>query len=426
MPRSMLRLSLLALVAALAPTLAGDRLDPAAGPLQAAVARLNRTSAPGAAAAIEVLRDAGPAGLDAALAERKRLVADGRDTVELDAALDQLAGQLGAAESRLYWYTDLDQALAEARTADKPVLSLRLLGRLDESLSCANSRLFRALLYPDPEVSKTLRERFVLHWESVRPAPIIRIDFGDGRTIERTIAGNSIHYVLAPDGRILDAIPGLNLPTTFLSNLEHAASRLHLDRDALRQSWRDELGHLARTYLDAANITGTPRDIALRWQPVAFDTDGTAPARAAAPIAISKRAIERPLLGGLDPRAAEADAAVEQWTRLGEYYRHPQMLSEASIAQIAAQTGQQGEALAKTLSTLESTLLADTAQNQLSLRRNLLVWLADGEGELGLKTYNEHVYSALFRTPSTDPWLGLAPSDVFAAVDGGGLRRVSG
>ena len=33
---------------------------------------------------------------------------------------------------------------------------------------------------------------------------------------------------------------------------------------------------------------------------------------------------------------------------------------------------------------------------------------------------NEWVYAELFLTPSKDPWLGLAPSDVYTALDGDG------
>ena len=33
---------------------------------------------------------------------------------------------------------------------------------------------------------------------------------------------------------------------------------------------------------------------------------------------------------------------------------------------------------------------------------------------------NEWVYAELFLTPSSDPWLGLAPRDVYTALDGGG------
>ena len=71
-----------------------------------------------------------------------------------------------------------------------------MLGRLDEDLSCANSRLFRATLYANQDVSAFLREHFVLYWSSERPVPRVTIDYGDGRRLERTTTGNSAHYVL--------------------------------------------------------------------------------------------------------------------------------------------------------------------------------------------------------------------------------------
>src|SRR6478736_10291808 len=94
----------------------------------------------------------------------------------------------------LHWFTNLDEAIAASR--GKPILSLRLLGRLDQELSCANSRFFKKLLYPDPRIAQVLREDFVLHWQSVRPVPIVTIDFGDGRRVTRTLTGNSAHLVL--------------------------------------------------------------------------------------------------------------------------------------------------------------------------------------------------------------------------------------
>jgi len=129
--------------------------------------------------------------------------------------IDREAGQIGAATSRLFWYTDLDAAKKAARDEHKPLLSLRLLGRLDEELSCANSRFFRKMLYSDPTIARLLRERFVLHWESLRPVPLLTIDFGDGRSIKRTITGNSIHYLVLPDGRLADALPGMIDANTF-------------------------------------------------------------------------------------------------------------------------------------------------------------------------------------------------------------------
>src|SRR5215468_2318791 len=126
--------------------------------------------------------------------------------------LDQLCAQKDAHTSLLYWFTDLDAAIAEARRARKPILSLRLLGRLDEELSCANSRFFRKLLYPEPRINQVLRRDFVLHWQSVRAVPRVTIDFGDGRRVERTLTGNSVHLVLDPLGRAARAVLARGLP----------------------------------------------------------------------------------------------------------------------------------------------------------------------------------------------------------------------
>src|SRR5207244_770144 len=50
----------------------------------------------------------------------------------------------------------------------------------------------------------------------------VTIDFGDGRKLERTLTGNSIHYVLDSEGRPVEAIPGLYGPQAFLAQLANA------------------------------------------------------------------------------------------------------------------------------------------------------------------------------------------------------------
>jgi len=53
----------------------------------------------------------------------------------------------------------------------------------------------------------------------VRPVPMITIDFGDGRVVTRTLRGNIAMYVCAPDGQVLDVLPGIYEPKTFLDQL---------------------------------------------------------------------------------------------------------------------------------------------------------------------------------------------------------------
>ena len=169
-------------------------------------------------------RNMGPAGLDAWIRTHGT-----RASTELDA----ICAQIHAHTTNLYWFTDLAAAIAEATRAGKPILSLRLLGRLDEELSCANSRFFRRMLYPDPRINRLMRDRYVLHWQSLRAVPKVTIDFGDGRRMTRTLTGNSVHLVLDHDGRPVDALPGLVSADVFVAQLEHAATIAGADRRML-------------------------------------------------------------------------------------------------------------------------------------------------------------------------------------------------
>ncbi|MCA1558588.1 MAG: thioredoxin family protein, partial [Acidobacteria bacterium] len=78
-------------------------------------------------------------------------------------ALDSVAQQRDSYASGLYWYTDIEQAKAASKASGKPILSLRLLGKLSEEFSCANSRFFRTVLYSNPEIARYLNQNFILH-----------------------------------------------------------------------------------------------------------------------------------------------------------------------------------------------------------------------------------------------------------------------
>jgi hypothetical protein len=194
-------------------------------------------------------------------------------------ALDAVCAQHDAHTTLLYWFTDLRAALAEAGKTGKPVLSLRLLGRLDQPRSCANSRFFRRLLYPEPRINAVLRRDFVLHWQSLRPVPLVTIDLGDGRKIEKPITGNSVHVVLDARGRVVDALPGLCDPDAFLTQLVQARAFATADR-------RD----LASLHDRARRSKPPPR----------------VPSRAvrASAIAASKHVVEGPLLAAISPPLA--------------------------------------------------------------------------------------------------------------------------
>jgi hypothetical protein len=214
----------------------------------------------------------------------------------VEALMDQVGKQKYCSRSRLFWHTDLEAAKAAAKASGKPILSLRLLGNLDEEFSCANSRFFRTTLYANAEISAALRSNYVLHWKSVRPVPKVTIDFGDGRKLERTLTGNSIHYILTPDGEVVDALPGLYGPKAFLQKITDGAA---LAKNVAALPAEERTGTLVAYHQGRFHAIGEEfaRDLAK------VSTEQLAPsevplrnaAAAAGKIAAPKYIVERPL-----------------------------------------------------------------------------------------------------------------------------------
>jgi len=373
------------------------------------------------------LRAAGPRGLEALFdAHRAALAEPTRDEAHqrLHAAVDAVAAQRHAAASRLYWYTDLEQAKARARETGRPILSLRLLGRLDEELSCANSRFFRTVLYANRQVSAALRERFVLHWSSERPAPRVTVDFGDGRRLEGTLTGNSIHYVLDAEGRPVDALPGLYGPRAFLQALAPAeaavagmASLAGPQREAaLRRYHAGRLAELNRRWgLDTARaaLAGAPSLVALA-NAAPPETPGPR-AAAADRLAMAKSIGERPILRSVLGRSAVATVAVDPlWSSLAPLYL--EILDDGGLRRLR-EDGVDPATQTATVVAFHNSIAEDTVRNEYLLHFRLHRWLAEGTREpLGLEALNTRVYAELFLTPRTDPWLGLVAPNVYTGL----------
>jgi len=369
-------------------------------------------------AAVATLRAAGPVGLEVFAQRYSDVLVRGPAHPrwrEVSAAMDRVAAQRDAAASRLFWYTDLDRARAAARAQGRPILSLRLLGRLDEEMSCANSRYFRTALYANRELSALLRERFVLHWASERPAPRVTIDYGDGRRVERTVTGNSIHYVLDADGRVIDALPGLYGPQAFRRAIEQimeTARTASMLPPAQRASF----------------LSGVHAKAAARGEVAAEEAvaPGSPDALVASRRALTKAMPERPVLNAVLARGAEP-AALDDPTRLAQAASlgFTARLDEGSLAlmrrKLAGTPAARDEAaFARMVDGFERAMTLDGFRNEAGLRRTIHGWLAAGPIEL--ERLNQRVYAELFLTPRSDPWLGLVPGDTYAALEGEGIR----
>lgn len=389
------------------------------------------------AEAIRQLRGLGPDGLNGLLTTYAAEIAEFRDSGretekwrKISAAIDAVAMQKDAYASGLYWYTDLDAAKKAAGQQNKPILTLRLLGNLNEEFSCANSRLFRSLLYSNTEISKYLREKYILHWRSVRPAPRITIDFGDGRKIERTITGNSIHYILDDDGRIIEALPGLYSPKAFMIYLTQAKlvndsldGRPKAEQDIAVMRYRklsfDRIKAKRDSLIKLAEVKLTPED------PKSVDVLG---AYGAAPVATAKMVVtgEINLLRFYDTfQAYEPRVDFSEWQRLADLYSPAPELDAASTSFVRKQTSKSGlteTEFDKMYARLRSFVGLDTTRNDFLYHTQLYSWL-NSEQTVDLEAFNSRVYAEIFKTPDTDKWLGLYSTDVYAALDGNGITR---
>ena len=70
---------------------------------------------------------------------------------------------------------------------------------------------------------------------------------------------------------------------------------------------------------------------------------------------------------------------------------------------------------------LESSIALDTVKNEYRFHRKIHEWLASANYRPDVEMLNERVYAELFLTPSSDPWLGLAPENVYTALPNGGV-----
>lgn len=437
---------------------------------------VRKAAGEGADAQAEVaqMRRGGSATLDRLFALRDDAGTDAALRGMLDRVIDRVGGQRYCTASRLFWHTSWEEAQAAARQSGKPILSLRMLGLLTDELSCANSRFFRTTLYANREVSQYLRENFVLHWKSVRPVPKITIDFGDGRRMERTVTGNSIHYVLTPDGDIVDGLPGLYAPHEFLTKLK--ASRqitewfLRNDETTkaakasptwredvlnfyhtqclarIESAWQADLNRIAKEEQEAQARAELARQVAAGAAPK------NPPAAAAAEIALPKARMEIPILRNIVTRMERLERQTDEalWRKIAAL--HEVALDDASLALIRSQnptattntattntattsadttsadttvtatTAETKEQpLLRMLANLRSSIAIDTVRNEYVLHRRIHEWLGNGFESRNVERFNERVYGELFLTPQSDPWLGLIAPDTYSALKNDGL-----
>jgi hypothetical protein len=390
------------------------------------------------APAVEELRAQGPAGLQTLMTQYAREINQhiANPTAAPDAqwqrisdALDAVAQQKNSYITGLYWYTDLESAKKASAASGKPILSLRLLGKLTDEFSCANSRFFRTVLYPNAEVNAALRDRFVLHWQTVRPVPTITIDFGDGRKLERTLTGNSIHYILDSQGRMIDALPGLYGPKAFLRGLASA----EIFFKSLAGKNQEQRNLMLPFYYSQQH-----NKIAAAWTVDTQKIGGKAPqgfriiegnngaALLISPLAMTKAITEVNILRAMTMANEELGKITDEaaWKKIAQLHSSDAVLDDRSISLIKHQNPNLSEPeLAQLVQKFQDLIALDTVRNEYLMHAKLYTWIVKDPIRDDVEKLNEQIYAKLFLTPNSDPWLGLFSADVYTALDNGGVKK---
>jgi hypothetical protein len=376
------------------------------------------------------------------------------------AALNQAGHAFDNQHSRLYWFTDLEAAKRQAKAEGKPIVSLRLLGKLSDEYSCANSRFFRVLLYPNRQINPLLRDKFVLHWSSERAVPVLTIDFGDGRKIKQTITGNSAHYLLDETGRPLDVLPGLYSPAAFESWLKNGLELTSNWKNEPKETRPDLLRawHVARISAiwgetkavgDKAKWIKEQTERSLKFSPLvstkSAEVSTVVPASLAAARVFSKTAVEAPILDATTLFATSPRVMAWSWSEIN---LGPIALDEETKARIKAMNPRLETGQTKTrtrsfvqsirfvengtpvpppvapfdalLHKLETNIAADTASNKFEMEIPIHALFAQGK-EGDFESLNRTIYDKLFLTPKSDPYLGLGSDGVFTGLNNGGI-----
>jgi hypothetical protein len=272
--------------------------------------------------------------------------------------------------------------------------------------------------------------------------PKVTIDFGDGRKLERTVTGNSAHYILTPDGEVVDCLPGLYGPQAFLNKLgegltmaRQVANMPTAERREVLVAWHE--AQFSKLSAEFGRELAAIDDVRSQLANVPPAAGGVPRADAAAAVARPKMRMEARLIAGALPTQPEPGQLEDEalWQAIAARHAAEAKLDPASRDLIrsenplAAVAGRLAitkrvveDPLLKLVASLESSIALDTVKNEYRFHRQIHGWL-NNLHQPGIDELNARVYAELFLTPSSDPWLGLAPPDVYTALPNSGVIR---
>jgi hypothetical protein len=190
------------------------------------------------------------------------------------------------------------------------------------------------VLFSKENVALAINASFEPVWECMRPVPIVRIDFGNGMVLTRTLHGNILTSVCDADGQLLDALPGIYAEKEYL----HQLDQLSLLARYIRMQPPEKRAEALRAYhqrqAEALKKNQRPDEFAINLK--------------AAPV--TKRVIERPIeiiLAAAKPVAVDSRDTpnladkhdVANWKELAEDTRLNETTRRRQIHDLLAASG---------------------------------------------------------------------------------------
>jgi hypothetical protein len=111
------------------------------------------------------------------------------------------------------------------------------------------------VLFSNPEVAKFIDATFEPVWVSVRPAPLVTIDFGNDHKVVRTLQGNVATYVCDAEGTVYDVLSGIYTPGPYREQLSLLAA---LVKDLAKISDAERTARLKAYHVKAAAALNRP------------------------------------------------------------------------------------------------------------------------------------------------------------------------
>jgi hypothetical protein len=225
------------------------------------------------------------------------------------------------------------------------------------------------VLFSRDEVAGFINQNFEAVWESVRPVPIVRVDFGNGTVLTRTLHGNIATYVCTAQGDVLDVLPGIYEPQSYVK----ALGQFRLLHNYVERSGNQGLARVKEYH------EGQVRALKANQAPPEFVNSA----------GLSKRVIE----GGILAMLVSAEQA-QKWN-----LQQPLIKKPIENAKLEA-----NDDIANW-----KTLAEDTHINN-SIRRLQIHEMLLATGSAQPSAITKRLYKEVLHADLEDPYLGLGPT----------------